>query len=74
MLGFASKWSTRLWNQMRDIDEMGFHEGMISVFAWQVKMVVPMYYFSSVFVYFWNVQLWKIKYSYMLILKLTTNQ
>ena len=74
MLGFASKWSTRLWNQMRDIDEMGFHEEMISVFAWQVKMVVPMYYFSSVFVYFWNVQLWKIKYSYMLILKLTTNQ
>ena len=74
MLVFASKWSTRLWNQMRDIDEMGFHEEMISVFAWQVKMVVPMYYFSSVFVYFWNVQLWKIKYSYMLILKLTTNQ
>ena len=51
MLGFASKWSTRLWNQMRDIDEMGFHEGMISVFAWQVKMVVPVYYFSSVFVF-----------------------
>lgn len=51
MLGFASKWSTRLWNQMRDIDEMGFHEGMISVFAWQVKMVVPVYYISSVFVF-----------------------
>ena len=39
MLGFASKWSTRLWNQMRDIDEMGFHERMISVFAWQVKYI-----------------------------------
>ena len=51
MLGFASKWSTGLWNQMKDTDEMGFHEGMLSVFAWQVKMVVPLYYFSSVFVY-----------------------